>query len=410
TSADCGGFASTGYYFDESLDGGESSGGWQVVTSGSNIHGQGVSMYMSADDITLDVTGSPQQGSITYNSGSTPKLSYTSNDVEDEDGWNLIGNPFPSAIDWDLIDTKTGITDIIYIFNNSTGSYGTYTGGMGGAGQGGVNNIIPISQSFWVHATASPTLTIDEADKIDDDQAILMSKTTFKYLRLKLEGDVNSYSDDVLLFFDEDGSTDFINNVDAVKLSSFLYTAHSISAVSDDDKDIAIKTLPDNGSSFIVPLKVKIGTGTSGNYTLSVDDMMNLPKEMDVILLDSLTGNMTDLRKTSNYPFYISDTTEAPRMYLKFTVDPLVTTISENSKLGISLYPNPSRGHVFIEGEDIDHNGNFEVYDILGKKIGSKKSRLGDQRSRIDIDAKPGVYFVKFQNGDQRISRKVTIF
>ncbi|NQY11836.1 MAG: hypothetical protein HRT71_20255, partial [Flavobacteriales bacterium] len=33
TSADCGGFASTGYYFDESLDGGESSGGWQVVTS-----------------------------------------------------------------------------------------------------------------------------------------------------------------------------------------------------------------------------------------------------------------------------------------------------------------------------------------------------------------------------------------
>ncbi|NQY11833.1 MAG: T9SS type A sorting domain-containing protein [Flavobacteriales bacterium] len=412
TSAECGGFASTGYYFDESLDGGESSGGWQVITSSKSTLGQGISMWVSANDITLDVTGVPQTGSITCNSGSNPKLSYTSNHADpDEDGWNLLGNPFPSAIDWDLIDggDKIGIDDIIYIFNNSTGSYGSYTGGMGGAGQGGVNNILPASQAFWIHATASPSLVIKEEDKVDDDQAILKSKTTFKYLKLKLEGDVNSYSDDVLLFFDEDGSSNFIESKDALKMYSFISDAHSINTVCSDNEDVSIKTLPDYGANIVVPLRIKVGGGASGIYNLNVTDMVNIPDSMDIILLDSLTGDITDLRKTPNYSFSISDTTNAPRIYLKFSLDPLLTKLEENNNDAIKLYPNPSRAPVFIEGEEIDHDANFEVYDILGKKMASKKTRVGENRSRIDINAKSGVYFVKFRKGNQLVSRRINI-
>ena len=83
--------------------------------------------------------------------------------------------------------------------------------------------------------------------------------------------------------------------------------------------------------------------------------------------------------------------------------------IEENNNDAIKLYPNPSRAPVFIEGEEIDHDANFEVYDILGKKMASKKTRVGENRSRIDINAKSGVYFVKFRKGNQLVSRRINI-
>ena len=158
---------------------------------------------------------------------------------------------------------------------------------------------------------------------------------------------------------------------------------------------------------LIVPLRVKVGA--SGTYSLNAVDLVNLPEGMRVVLLDSLTGDSTDLRITPNYSFFISDTTEAPRMHLKVVDNQLLTTLDERNDDGVRIYPNPSKGQFFIDDETVDHDGIMEVYDILGKKVKSVKSRLGENKTQIDVNAKSGVYFIKMRKNHRVISHRLNI-
>ena len=75
-----------------------------------------------------------------------------SNASHADDGWSMVGNPYPSAIDWDdnLNITKVGVDDAIYIWNPQEGQMDSYSGGVGLFDATG---IIASSQAFWVQGT-----------------------------------------------------------------------------------------------------------------------------------------------------------------------------------------------------------------------------------------------------------------
>jgi hypothetical protein len=88
-----------------------------------------------------------------------------------------------------------------------------------------------------------------------------------------------------------------------------------------------------------------------------------------------------------------------------FTTDtPLV-----DNPLEILIFPNPSSSKFTIEaGLDILAN-QVAVYNLLGQKTEVRVSQLGPRKLDFDLTGNvPGVYFVRLDNGNEVISRKVS--
>ncbi len=80
-------------------------------------------------------------------------------------GFNLVGNPYPSPIDWNSATgwTKTNIDDALYFFtagntNQYTGTYSSYIGTTSSDGKS--SNIIPSMQGFFVHVSDGGTYPV----------------------------------------------------------------------------------------------------------------------------------------------------------------------------------------------------------------------------------------------------------
>jgi hypothetical protein len=107
---------------------------------------------MSVTGFETPLTG----GEFTY------PVTYT---VAADSGWNLVGNPLYTDIDWDHASwTKTNMDNSIYVWSDSAngglGDYLTWNGTTGSLGEGKLSAM----QAFWVKANAAaPVLKLNEA-------------------------------------------------------------------------------------------------------------------------------------------------------------------------------------------------------------------------------------------------------
>ena len=93
-------------------------------------------------------------------------------------GYNLVGNPYPSPINWDAGAgwTKTNIDNALYYFQASTtdqygGTYSTYINGVSSDGK--ATAVIPSMQGFFIHVTdgsypVTGTLSMNNSVRITD--------------------------------------------------------------------------------------------------------------------------------------------------------------------------------------------------------------------------------------------------
>ena len=84
------------------------------------------------------------------------------------------------------------------------------------------------------------------------------------------------------------------------------------------------------------------------------------------------------------------------------------TPLVENP-LEILVFPNPSNSIVTLEaGQDISDT-QIGLFNLLGQKIEVKITRISDRKVDIDLTGNvPGVYFVRFDTGQDIISRKIS--
>lgn len=81
-------------------------------------------------------------------------------------GWQLLGNPYPSALDWDVVAGRqapaggtaasglNGLNDAVYVFKSSSRLAGTYASYVNGVGANGGTRVIPLGQGFFVRTAA----------------------------------------------------------------------------------------------------------------------------------------------------------------------------------------------------------------------------------------------------------------
>lgn len=259
-------------------------------------------------NITIDVTGQPHVGNFNFN------LSYTNSGNPADDGFNLIANPYPSAIDWLSASwTKTNVNNAIYMFQADLGQYASFVNGIS---TNGGSRFIASSQGFYVQSNASsPVLTATENVKSVTSSVLIKENEHSNTLRLKISG--NNASDETVVYFEKQASNEFDGDYDAAKFYGTNPLTPTISSIM-NAKEFGINGIPFQASTINVPIKV--AAGVSGTYELNWKGLNTFATAACIKLEDLENGNIIDLKNSSNYYFNLAAGAPSTRFMLHIDV------------------------------------------------------------------------------------------
>jgi sugar lactone lactonase YvrE len=277
---------------------------------------------------TITASGTLNQGQITFADWYTP----TSTNLGGiSQNYNLVGNPYPSAIDLGAIQgtltnsgiyitpfsSGTGISKFIYELNPVSGSYGIYTYDGSAPATNGATEFIASGQGFFVQAYgAASKLIFNEnakATATNADAEGLMAKRLANFnpvrinplLRLKLAAD-SIHTEETIIAFRPDAKSEYTFNEDAPHRAGVGKVG--ISSMSSDNVKLAINARPLTGN-MTIPLNVN--ATVSGLYNINLKQDSPLPSIYEVWLMDAYKKDSLQINYNPVYNFdiNISDTT-----------------------------------------------------------------------------------------------------
>jgi sugar lactone lactonase YvrE len=291
--------------------------------------------YTTPVTVTLSTAGTLNQGQVVVRDWYTPasaNIGYTGIGTSGNytvRGFNLVGNPYASSIDWSTFSSTVATAPIyganvapaIWTFDPGTKNFATYNAATGiSTGNGG--KIIASGQGFFVQATlASPSLTFQESAKTNSqvtNPKLLMDRRTDlstlsqgaynSYMRLKMITDSTNYSD-VVIGFNPASSLKF-NPAEDSRFIPGMGNIEAVAAISSDSIKAAAKwaPLPKNNANLVV--KMHVSAAATGQYTLQRTDLLQIPALYQIWLMDRYKKDSLDIKNNATYIFDVdlSDT------------------------------------------------------------------------------------------------------
>ena len=320
-------------------------------------------------------------------------------------GWNLVGNPYPSSLDWDAAGwTKTNVNNTIYFYSGSggTNNYKYYIGSGGetpGVGTNGGSNVIPPLQGFFVHAGGSGTLGVSNNQRIHDNHSYYKrggQVLELPLIRIIAEG--AGLSDETVIRFYDGATAEFDGSYDALKL--FADYTPQVYTISQSGTEFAISTLPEITDHLVVPLL--FSAPLEGTYSFTFTELMGFEQQGSLFIEDLLNYEIQEVGVSMIYSFNHSPLNDDNRFLLHFG-DPL--SIDESDQQDVRIYSNED---VIYVQQSVGMQGDIIIYDLLGQKILNQKNS-NETMSKIKITNGTGYYLVQVQTIDRIISKKVFI-
>jgi len=342
---------------------------------------QGYSLWNLSKAQTFTFHGVPHSGQHNLSAFSTPALTFTAGKGE---GWNLIGNPYPSAIDWDKI-YKNNIDAAAYVWDAAAGNYISWNGTTGSLSDG----IIPTMNGFFVKASPGANMSIQDSSRVHAATDFYKSKTIVEnLLAIKIEG--NGFTDKTYVQFQETATRGFDTQLDAWKLTGDADAPQFYT--TSEGNDLSINVLPFSDEEVKIPINLEIGKETSCKITVEEN---TFPEMVTVMLEDLFTGEKYNLN--SQFEIDIIHSPEFPSERFLLII---------NGVTGIEpIHKNDSNINIYSYNKQIfiktTHPENLEVRvtNLLGQQVYYKKYRNQDNVI-IDINTKPGFYLVSVNGTD----------
>ncbi len=323
-------------------------------------------------------------------------------------GWNLVGNPYPSSLDWDAAGwTKTNVNNTIYYYSGSggTSNYKYYIGSGGetpGVGTNGGTNYIPPMQGFFIHVNSGSTtgtLGVSNNERVHSSQAYYKDggkDNELPTIRILAEG--NGESDETVIRFYEGSTDEFDGNYDALKL--FADNIQQVYTLTPSGSELAISTLPEINEDLVVP--VSFNADAEGTYTFTFTELVGFDQQGDLFIEDLLTGDIQEVDENTVYTFEHSPLNDDNRFLLHFSNS---LGVDDNASTLVSIH---SYGNIVYVNRPANFIGDISIYDMLGQEIITQKAS-GEGLMSIPVTNGTGYYVVKVQSDNNLITRKVFI-
>ena len=368
--------------------------GFRVLVRGDRMTDLYASTTPAATATTIKATGAVGQGTVTLSSLVT--------------GFNLLGNPYPSSIDWNATGwgaarNATNVYDAIYIYNpaltasTSSMTYPTY---LNGVGTNGGSNIIRSGQAFFVEAAASASISFLEAYKSTEVTGGFFRSALPEMMRITYMQN-NEHLDDIVIRFDNDAQADFDPSFDARSMGG---EANGLASFKNADR-LAIHTRATAVGDDSVALSVR--NTSTGNYQLKFSEMEGFAASTDITLLDKFLNVQYDVKQDSVINFEITTDVSSKgddRFWLFYNHKSTGVNQQALAKNKINVYPNPASSVINLSLKltaNQKSTYSYNIYNQLGAMVQAGVVDFADDKQgQINIDDfSAGVYFITASNG-----------
>jgi phage baseplate assembly protein gpV len=371
--------------------------GWQYFSADANPTfetGKGYLISYNSNQ-TKTFTGSPNTGDFATGAGA-PALTKTSGGTFE--GWNMLGNPYPSGLDWDQGNwNKNNINGSVYIYRGSDGNYISWNGSTGDLTDGE----IPVGSAFFVKAeTTSSSLTIPNEARVHHINAPYKQGDVLAENVLVLQAEHENSSDRVYLQFTDQATMDYDMAVDAYKIMGWG-NAPQIYSTSTDGIELSINALPAITEEMSIPINLKVIN--PGLHTISVFDQ-SLTEDVVALFEDTFENMIIDLGAEDHYTFVASTDDDPNRFILHLGLKSNIS--STEGKHAIQIY---SSGNQIYFNSVEQQNAIVKIYSLTGQLI-YNKTLIINGLTNIELGNQKGWYVVKMLINENSFGKKIFLY
>lgn len=309
-------------------------------------------------------------------------------DIGGVSGWELLGNPFSSAIDWATGTWSRSNIHGAQVYSEDLRNWL-------------VASVIPATQGFFVEVTAPVNhITIPADARIHNAQPWYKNqKADDNKIEIKLTGDQNKGWDYTTIVFNDAATEAYDPEYDYHKLFGMpsapqLYTSNS------NQEIFCVNSQSIPNDERLIPLNIRIGY--DGVYKIEIKES-SIESEGNIYLEDLKTGVLTKLNSKNHYSFLGQKGEEANRFMLHFNSTTSLEEIENEAK--VNIYSND---HTLFLNSTESISGKVMVYDMGGRLILSKQVQNSNMHT-ISAEQLSGVYLVHFVEVGNISTQKVII-
>jgi len=314
-------------------------------------------------------------------------------------GFNLVGNPYPSYIDWDAIHAETSnMRDAVWFRTDDSGmKFHTY-GDADGVPEVTSSKIAPM-QAFWVKVAAdgsNGTLTFKDAHRSHFTDGANLLKVKANELRPRLRLVIsNGAAKDETLIVGKSYASNLLDSYDIEKMSADNTSIPELFSLV-QNQEMVINSMQELSDGKLVQLGFR--PGQAGNYTLEVTQLENI--DAKAILVDHLTSSQTELQAGTTYSFSSDATATNSRFSIEFRAPGATTSVNEVNASNTLVYVTDAN-QIAVQSAALTKADRISVYNLAGQQLAMQN--VEGQNTILSQPFSAGVYLVKVNNHLQKV-------
>lgn len=377
---------------------GNYNGGFWSYTGGTRplVAGKGFAarLYNANNPLplTFSTTGVP------YNGNQSIAITKTITSEVAADGWNLIGNPYPSPIKWSSLKAlNSGKTDGSYYVFRTTGEFTRNWGVHNGVtGVNGATDIISSSQGFFVRASGNHTFNFANSIRQAEGDNVFFKATDMLTDEIRLTLSNGTQSDEIVAYTDANGTSGYDTGYDALKNPAGS-TAHIGFVTGGNEYAINVLNAIDEDTELPLYLQVQ----DTGAYTLNATELNVAP--LTAYLKDAENNTYHNLNQSAAQLQLFGGNAYADKYSIVFKTN--TTGIDESRANVIKIYSNGRSIFIHRDNEEL---AEISISNMLGQQI-AKYTVTGKHSTINDAQLPSGYAIVKVKDGTGTQLAKVFI-
>jgi len=413
------GYNSNFYMYDETNNSSDWQQGWNHnLALGTLLSGRGYAYFYKYDQ-NLAISGKQ------LNSGDISIDISHSNNLVSSDGWNLVGNPYMSAISADefVFENQDIISGTLYFWNddlsegtdyssndyalwNLAGAVGTGTGLNSVQGTKVPDGFIAPMQGFFVNKTNPGTSQLWFRNRMRSFGNGQYFKNLEEPIRLKislLNESLKLYNE-LLIAFVDGASNRFDNLYDGLKLQGNpKISFYSLL----NNSELGIQSLPKRIRSNRQSASVALGfyVENAGDYQIDVAGSEGFNEGSNIYLEDKYLKEFHSLSSDGAYKFNQQQGRCNDRFVLH--VNPSARMMNIINAKAQEFNVHYSDNKLIIEIDDSLIGSDLVVYSVTGIPLVYEK--MDSNRKMLPIESSGNLLMVELKNNNLSLSKKLIV-